>query len=277
MDNHNQENETQYPKLDPTLSVAPDPYEGLPENEEHYYSNPYAIAVHPSAPGHTKRVPLHRRYLSEVCMFLIGCIVGATALFFILPPVASHQNVAAIPQQKIHPTATALNHVKNTPTPVTSATPTTAVTSATPTTAVIPAPNNDYTAMDIVKHMQEQDQHMFIESTNDTIWDWSHDNYFINVYARSSVQWGGCPFESPQQCADTWHFGLWVYANGNEARSAWQQVETDSMSCNDSSPASSGMHVSCGQPEAEYLHGRCLLLGDDGQSTYGQIVTQYCL
>jgi hypothetical protein len=262
MDDYNQEDVTKYTKLDPTLPVAPDPYSDpvvvdSTEKGLGYYRNPYDIPIPPPPPmKNTKRAHPYRRYIFGFCTFLIVCVIGATVFFFTwqnLQLVVSHQNAT--------PTVTTPNLSKS------------VVPSSTPTA---PPPNYEYTAMDIVQHMQEVDKNTSIESTNVTIWDWSNDNYFISVHASSSVQWIGCPFASIQQCAGTWHNGLWVYADGNEATSAWQQVASDSLACDDTSPASKGIYVSCGQQEAEYLHGRCLLLGDDAQSIYGQIVTQYC-
>ena len=159
------------------------------------------------------------------------------------------------------------------PTPTSLATQMTSV----PTTTPIPQPTIDpnYTASDIVRHMQTVDNTVAIESTDKTIWTFSHDNYFIDVHATSSVQFTACPL----QCADTFHFGLWVYASSQEAQSAWRQVAVDSQNCTDTSPASSGMYVSCGPntTEAEYAHGRCLLLNANDTSVYGQIVTHYCV
>ena len=263
MDDHNQENATKYQNMDSTLPVGSDFYSDPTDTDStekgiDYYSNPYETPIPPPPPKwNIKSARSYRLFTLGICIFLIGCIIGATIFFFAwqkILPVSSHQN------------STAQNQSKNL---VSSSTSTTTATMISPT----PTPNYEYTAMDIVQHLQERDKKMSLKSTNGTIWDWSHDNYFISVHASSSVQWVGCSFASVQQCADTSHFGLWVYPDANDADSAWQQVATDSLTCSNTSSAS----VSCGQQEAEYLHGRCLLLGDNGQSTYGQIVARYCL
>ena len=295
MDDYKPEEMTTYPKIDPTISAPSDPYSdpiaedttekgvasdpysalqaGAPtEKNVNYMSNPYDIQIPPPPPvPNIKKTQNHRRYLFGICIFLIGCIIGATFLFFsrqTISPVTSHQNTTSSAHPNVTSTSTTLNTSNNAnilPTPTSS------------TTVVLPIPNDHYTAMDIVKLMQEKDKNTFIASNDHTIWDWSHDNYFISMHASSSVQWTGCAFASAQQCADTGYFGLWVYADANDAQSAGQQVTSDSLACSDNSPASSGMHVSCGQSEAEFVHGRCLLVGNDGQSIYGQIMLQYCI
>ena len=152
--------------------------------------------------------------------------------------------------------------------------PVRAAATAAPTQQATTALTTNYTAGDIVRHMQAVDNTVFIGTTGETIWTFSHNNYYTGVHATSSVQFTGCPIGG---CADVSHYGLWVYANPQDAATAYVQVNTDSQSCTDSSPASDGMYVVCGIPEQEYVHGRCLLLNSVDTSVYGQVVTKYCV
>jgi hypothetical protein len=145
---------------------------------------------------------------------------------------------------------------------------------STPTPLATPTINTSYTASDILTHLQAVDNTIALESTNETIWNWTLGDYYINVYATSSVQFTGCPIGT---CADTWHFGLWVYASAQDAQSAYEQVYNDSLTCTDTRSHADGMYVSCSYPEQEYTQGRCLLLNAVQQSVYGQVITQYCV
>jgi hypothetical protein len=137
-----------------------------------------------------------------------------------------------------------------------------------------PTIDPNYTANDIVTYLHSVDRTVAIESTNEAVWDWSHRDYPVSVQATSSVQFIGCPIGD---CADAWHFGIWVYATPQDAEIAYQQVYSDSQSCVDTSSHADGMYVVCGFPEQEYAHGRCLLLNAVASSVYGQVVTQKCI
>ncbi len=210
----------------------------------------------PPSPTHAPRV---RRQIWSIvsALTLVLALVGATVWVMF---------------EGIHPTIGA----RPTPQPARPvvATRTPVDVLPTPSPTIEPTIDTNYTAMNIVGYMQAIDKTVSIESQNQTIWEWSHDNYFINVHAKSSVQFSGCP---QGDCADTWHYGLWVYASPQDTQSAWQQVTVDSQNCTDTSPASSGMHVVCGMNETEYAHGRCLLLNANDLSIYGQVVTRYCI
>lgn len=233
--------------------MSTDPTQPAPTPYNYYDINPYTGI--PSAPPPPPKQRRTRGWVVAIVVIALLFIVGST-LYYLM-----YRSMAQTGVQTRMSVVPILTH---------------AATSI-PTVALSPSPDVNYTAIDIVGRMRKADKLVSAYDQNETIWQFSHDNYFISIQSSSSTQFTGCPFESSQQCADAWYFGIWVYSSGNGAISAWQQVESDSLSCYDTSPASDGMHVSCGQQEPAYVHGRCLLLNSGGQSTYGQIVTQYCV
>ena len=209
-------------------------------------------------------------------------MVVALVALIIVPNIALSKQPVHTPATHIDPGATeaaqagatqaaAETATASVPTP----TPHPTIVVETPTSAPAPTVNQGYTASDIVAHMQAADSTVYVQSTGKSIWDFSHNDYYVTVYATSSVQFSGCP---GMNCADTPYYGLWVYASPQDAESAWQQVSMDAITCTDTSPRAVGNIVACGpnEYEAEYAHGRCLLLNADAYSTYGQVVTQYC-
>ncbi|HEY7416299.1 MAG TPA: hypothetical protein VH593_13995 [Ktedonobacteraceae bacterium] len=237
-------------------AAAQQPIEPIPPTQPapHNFYNPYEINPYwdisgPPPPPKQKRIWLFALFIS------ISCLAIFSGVAFSVIYLNNQQDKTAT---KSMPTHTAL--------------PTATIMKPSPT--LDPTINTNYTASSIVSHMQAMDKTVAIESTNETIWAFSHDNYYISVHATSSVQFTGCPIGD---CAEIWVFGLWVYANSQGAESAYNQVYNDSLSCTDTSSRADGMYVICGAPEQEYAHGRCLLLSAVATSIYGQIVTQYCV
>jgi hypothetical protein len=249
---------TKQPPIEPTVPASHDPYTpALPLQNPYETTGPYqqgSIPL-PPPPPRQKHTGLIITLIGVSCLSLVlGGILFATLYTRGTQPPGRTRTFGSTPR-------------------VTPNLQVTLTPQITPTSHI----NTNYIAIDIVHHMMMYDKSLSIYDQNESIWQFSHDNYYVTVHAMSSVQFTGCPYETVGQCADTWYFGIWVYADSNSAFSAWQQVESDSLSCNDTSPASDGMHVSCGQDESAYTHGRCLLLNSNDQSTYGEAITQYCI
>jgi len=234
--------------IEPTQTAYPNPYE---PTSPYYEGVP--IPPPPPKQGHKGLIVV---LISTVCLVLI---LGGV-LTVMLYQHGQKPTTAAIPT----PRASIV------PTHTSTATPTMPAPTSTPT----PSLAQNYTANDIVVHLQAIDNTIGIESTGESVCKWSHYDYCLGVYAISSVQFTGCPIGV---CADTWHYGLWVYATSQDATTAYQQVYNDSLSCTDTSSHADGMYVVCGIAEQEYAHGRCLLLNDVAASVYGQVVTRYCV
>src|SRR5258708_5285645 len=241
---------TQHQPVEPTTPVPP------PGNP---YTNPYASPYVTGPVGMPPPPPTRRRVslgLLVVCLIIAVLLFLSAGLFYLARTYAVNKAV---------------------PTPIVKFVPVIPTTQPTPTPTTTPrstpAITQNYTARTIFAYMQAADNTVAIESTGKTVWTFSHDNYFVNPYATSSFQFTACPL----YCTDTSHFGLWVYASQQDAMSAYNQVHADSLSCTDTSPAADGMYVSCGYPEQEYAHGRCLLLNAIDTSVYGQVVTRYCI
>lgn len=230
-----------------------DPIEStMPASHNQYDINPYTSL--PLLPPPPPKQRSHKGWGITLLTLTLLIIVGST-LYFLM--------YRSVPQADIQA------HAKVTPIPTHALTPT-------PTMVLSPAPDPNYTAIDIVQHMMDADKTIRIFDQNETIWQFSHDNYFISVYASSSVQFDACP-GGWGNCADAGNImGIWIYAIRQDAATAFQQVSNDAAICNDSSPRSV-LIVTCGGYESEYTHGRCLILNNDSSSTYGQIVTQYCI
>lgn len=143
-----------------------------------------------------------------------------------------------------------------------------ATPSAIPLTTSTPTPFIDpnYTATEILNDFTQAGASTSYIMYGVTIWDYSQDNYFVNVHATSSATW-----LDPAQTYGSASVGLWIYNNVATAQSAFTQVGQDE---------SQGS-----QPYAEwateYVHGRCLLLVISGSentwSGYDSVMDQYCV
>ena len=149
--------------------------------------------------------------------------------------------------------------------PHTQVTPATGYThahAATPTQT----PKQNYDAHDIMHDFNAAGMHPLFVNYGATIWSWSADTYAVSVQATSSVNFAddsGC-----SGACDPLNVGVWVYQSRNEAQQAYADVAADE--------AQHGPPPGLGLP-SEVVHGRCLLLGPDAQSIYGQVVIHYCI
>jgi hypothetical protein len=129
-----------------------------------------------------------------------------------------------------------------------------------------PTTNATYTAVDIMQDFNAVGIHPKFVEYNRTISSWTADTYSVAATSTSSVDLtddSGCTGPcSPQD------IGVWVYSKATTAQQAHMEVANDE--------AHQGEIPMMGKP-AEYVHGRCLLLGADANSIYWQIVTQYCV
>lgn len=105
---------------------------------------------------------------------------------------------------------------------------------------------------------------------NRTIWSWAGDAYYVSVHATSSVDW--TDDSSCTGYCDPANMGLWIYSSATIAQQAFAEVVNDAVQAQSTPPT--GPMVA---PTVEYVHGRCLLLGADQNSIYGQVVTGYCV
>lgn len=143
-----------------------------------------------------------------------------------------------------------------------AATPTTPLATATSTPFIDP----NYTATEILNDFVQAGASPYAVEYGTTIWEYSGNSYYVSVFATSSAIW-----LDPGQTPDSATIGLWVYSDTSTAASAFTQVGQDE---------TQGSLPRYEWP-SEYVHGRCLLLTESGNSNtwkgYDHAVNQYCV
>lgn len=236
--------------IDPTKEVDPHLYP--PHYEPTAYAPippppPYAWTPNPYDPyGGGRRRNRYWVYLSMALISLvvsIGLLLASLSGLLQLPtinhPAISASAYSSMPTQK--------------PTLAPTATPTTVKT--------------DYTADDILLDLNNAGIHPKFVRHNQTIWSWSDDNYQTTYPSTSSITFtddSGCTgYCSPA------NLGIWVFSTLQIAQQTYVEVQQDALTVTPTGPT---VYTSYG-----YVHGRCLLLGGDQTSIYGQVLTTYCV
>jgi hypothetical protein len=139
--------------------------------------------------------------------------------------------------------------------------------SVTPTSS----PNTHYTATDIIDDFEAAGLSLGYVQYGETIYAWTGDNYTTTPFAQSSAT-----FTSAYSCngpCDPANYGVWVYNNSTDARTAYTEVLQDMQQ--PSTP--NGPTYWPTSPSGALVHGRCLMLEADANSPFAQVMTQNCM
>ncbi|GHO72599.1 hypothetical protein KSD_03700 [Ktedonobacter sp. SOSP1-85] len=156
--------------------------------------------------------------------------------------------------------------------PVPPSVATTAPSQVTQQPPITPTPTvkTDYTADDILHDLNNAGIHPKFVQRNQTIWSWSQDQYQTTYPSTSSITFtddSGCTgYCSPG------NLGIWVYATPQIAQQTYNEVQQDGINAQLTPATGPTYWTSNG-----YIHGRCLLLGGDQTTVYGQVLTAYCV
>lgn len=240
------------------MSEFPNPYEGVEHDAltqpDYAYmtSLPPAPPIPPPPPKRKNRTLL----VALIVILCTGVILGG--VFFIVKDMVN-QSQQKVKQPSGHSTPfTVATHV-----------PTVAPTSL-PTLTPTPTMNPNYTAVTIMQEINAAGIHPKFVEYNRTIWSWTSDTYSVSVNSTSSVD-----FTDDSSCTGNCspaNLGIWVYSDAATAQQAYAEVANDTNQLQLTPPTSPMIYNG-----TEYVHGRCLLLGSNQTSLYGQIVTQYCV
>jgi hypothetical protein len=134
-----------------------------------------------------------------------------------------------------------------------------------------PPPSTHYTATDIIDDFEAAGLSISSVQYGETIYAWTSDNYTTTPFAQSSAT-----FTSAYSCngpCDPANYGVWVYNNSTDARTAYTEVLQDMQQ--PSTPY--GPTYWPTSPSGALVHGRCLMLGADANSQFAQVMTQNCM